>query len=399
MKLIFMVFAIFLGSIHSAVAVTPTDRWVERGYAVLEGLNTRVCLESRNQPLLDEKNASYGTILARDAFDAACENDPATPSFSPVPTDSIVKTTGTADGEIIAQARLMADFGIAVDLVAYSSSGLVVGGVLCYPDDGQPHSTVLHLHGGFGGIFDDAAGEMVVACVNWALLHNRTAFVPSFRGQDGGEGTMELCLGEADDVAAAATMVRGMKVTDPDRVAIVGGSTGGCVALRAGAKIPNLKAVVSYVPPADWKSLVEFHRTTYLPATERICDGSTVAWDVGGPVMADVIDNAICGHPFCSDEDYEARSTIPGVFTQTAPTLIISAEADNIVPLEQQILYSMLRQQLGNPVDIYVIDPCGSSSAPPIATDIHVMVTNAYHGLSPATISDGLLFLMDALDQ
>ena len=398
MKLIFTFFVIFLCSVHSVVASAPPERWIGRGQSVLEGLNARMCQESRNQPLLDEKSASYGAILARDAFSSACEKDPLTASFSPDLPEASPKITGAADGDVIARSRLMADFGIAVDLVAYASSGLVVGGVLCYPDDGQPHSTVLHLHGGFGGIFDPD-GDMVVACVNWALLHDRTAFAPSFRGQDGGEGTMELCLGEADDVAAAAIMVRNLKVTDPDRLAVVGGSTGGCVALRAGAMIPNLKAVVSYVPPSDWKTLVDFHRTTYVPEIERTCDGGTVAWDVGGPVMADVIDNAICGHPFCSDEDYEARSTIPGVFVQTAPTLIISAEADNIVPLEQQILYSMLRQELGNPVDIYVVDPCGPSSAPPIATDVHVMVTDTYHGLSPATISDGLLFLMDALDR
>ena len=107
----------------------------------------------------------------------------------------------------------------------------------------------------------------------------------------------------------------------------------------------------------------------------------------------------ICGHPVCSDEDYQARSTIPGVYVQTAPTLIVSAEADNVVPFEQQILYSLFREELGNPIDIYVVDPCGAPAAPGLAFDSQIVVLDSYHALSPATISSGLLFLINALDQ
>jgi len=399
MKLIFTIISIFLGSTHFLFAIEPTDSWESRGHTVLEGLKTRVCDESQLLTEIDPKNASYGSLLTHQTVNAACKTDIPTRNLGPQLHTVPNKLAGQKDGDLLGRMRLMEGFGIAVDLVAYASSGLAVGGILCYPDDGNPHSTVLHLHGGFGGIFQNPDGNMLETCVNWALLHHRTAFAPSYRGQDGGEGSMELCLGEADDVAAGATMLRSMKVTDPDRLAVVGGSTGGCVALRAGPKIPNLRAVVSYVPPADWKSIVEYHRTSFTSAIETNCDGSTVVWDIGGTNMADVIDNAICGHPFCSDSDYEARSTIPGVFTQTAPTLIISAESDNIVPLEQHLLYSMLRQQLGNPVDVYVVDRCGAPSAPGVSFDAHVMVQDAYHSLSPATISSGLLFLMDALDR
>jgi len=399
MKLIITVFLTAVGTMYSAEASGPTDSWIARGQTVLEGLSTRVCEESRRTPDFDLKDADYGKLLAHQTIDAACDTDSLSLASERAVPGVHEKLGGLADGDLLGRLRLMDGYGIAVDLVAYASSGLAVGRILCYPDDGQPHSTVLHLHGGFGGIFQNPDGNMLETCVNWALLHHRTAFAPSYRGQDGGEGTMELCLGEADDVAAGATMLRSLEVTDPDRMGIVGGSTGGCVALRAGAKIPNLRAVVSYVPPADWKSLVEYHRNSFIPATERNCDGSTVAWDVGGTNMADVIDNAICGHPLYSNADYEARSTIPGVFNQTAPTLIISAESDNIVPLEQQLLYSILRQQLGNPVDIYVVDRCAAPSAPGVAFDAHVMVRDAFHALSPATISSGLIFLMDALDQ
>ncbi|MCP4654359.1 MAG: alpha/beta fold hydrolase [bacterium] len=310
---------------------------------------------------------------------------------------SELNATGLADGTLIKRERLLADFGVAVELVAYASSGLAVGGVLCYPDDGRRHSTVLHLHGGFGGIFVDADGNMVETCINWALLHGRTAFAPSYRGQDGGEGELELCLGEADDVAAAAILLRSLEMTDAKRIGLVGGSMGGCVALRAGVKIANLRAVVAFVPPTDWKALIDYHRTRWAPAVETLCDGTTQDWQTGGPEFADDLDTLICGHPLCSDAEYDARSPIPGAPLQTAPTLIVSAESDNVVPLEQHLLWSILRQAGGQPVDLYVIDPCDPPTTPALAQDVNLLVEGGFHSLSSGSISSGLLFLINAL--
>lgn len=318
---------------------------------------------------------------------------------SPAGPGQYPRSTTLPDGALVARERLATVGQVALDIVAYASSGLVVGGILAYPDDGNRHSTVIHVHGGLGGIFANADGDMVQTVIDWAQRYGRTAFAPSLRGQDGGEGRPELCLGEADDVAAAAVLLRSLEVTDPDRIAIVGGSTGGCVVLRAGPLIPGLRAVVSFVPPTDWKSLVAFHRSSYVPATETRCDGSTYAWDVGGPALADVFDNMICGHIGCSDADYEARSPIPGVPFQTAPTLVVSAGSDNVVPLDQQILYSVLRNNSGHPVDVYVVDPCDASGTPRDAMDPHLYVRGAYHLLSVGAVGSGFLFLMQELDR
>ena len=56
------------------------------------------------------------------------------------------------------------------------ASGLVVGGLLAYVDDGRRHSTVVHVHGGLGGIFTNADGDMVQTCIDWAQRYGRTAF-------------------------------------------------------------------------------------------------------------------------------------------------------------------------------------------------------------------------------
>jgi len=401
MRLILPLISLFLcfGSVEAADGFHSAGSWEHRGQTVLDGLRARVCKETRHVDRPSSDRSTLGADLTEESLLAACDGVGSVTGFHRSTAGSSMGDGGIADGMLLDRERLMTGYGVAVDLVAYTSSGLAVGGILCYPDDGQPHSAVVHLHGGFGGIFDDADGNMLETCVNWALLHHRTALAPSFRGQDGGEGSLEICLGEANDVAAGTAMLRTLPTTDPDRVALVGGSVGGCVALRAATMIRNLKAVVAFVPPSDWEKLVGYHRASFVPATELNCDGQLVQWNIGGPKLANVIDNVICGHPGCPSADYAVRSTLPGVFSQTAPTMIVSAESDNVVPVDQQMLYSIMRQRLGYPVDVYVVDHCAAPAAPAPAQDVHVMVNDAYHGLDAGSVSSGLLFLMEALDR
>lgn len=396
----FLFVALFLRPAHTVHASTSTLTGEERGQAVIENLAAYACQQVQQQPRFQPGQLPSGLRLSHWAFQAACADAKSSRLIEARPHPFPKTADGPlVDGALLAQRRLLTSSGIAVDLVAYASSDLAVGGILCYRDDNVPRSTVIHLHGGLGGAIHKAEGNIVETCINWALLHDRTAFAPSYRGQDGGEGTLELCLGEADDVAAAALMLRNLPVTDPDRIGMVGGSIGGCVALRAGAIIPDLKAVVAFVPPSNWKSLVAYHRNEWQPDTETTCEGATVEWNVGGTPLADVIDNVICGHPFCDDADYDVRSTIPGIYVQTAPTLIVSAERDNVVPFDQQVLYSILREELGNTVDVYVVDHCAAPASPAETFDGHIVVLDTFHSLSPSTISSGLLFLIDALDR
>ena len=296
------------------------------------------------------------------------------------------------DGAVLRRMRLAFFAGTAMDLIAYSSDGLAVGGLLCYPDDGGSHPGVIHVHGGFSGIFDGSNHDSVQLCADLASRHGVTAFMPSLRGRDGGEGTPELCLGEARDVAAAATMLRDLEVTDPMRLALMGGSIGGCVALKASGSIPDLSAVVAFVPPTDWKRFVVFHRDGYQPATEVLCDGSERAWNVGGTAMADVMDLAICGYSGCPDAAYDARSPLPALLQQNVPTMIVSAGADNIVPVDQQLLWSILRQQAGVPTQVIIRNPCDPPEELSAPMDVHLYIVGGFHLLSPGSISSGFLF-------
>lgn len=399
--LLFLVFVLALGSALEASDVTPEGLRADekaRGQRVL----TAFAREARASLAGIQGESLHGGTMGSDvrtSLDAAFARVESSVLVSREDPGQSRRTTPLPDGTLVARQRLATIDHVALDLVAYASTGLVVGGLLAYPDDKRRHSTVIHVHGGLGGIFTNADGNMVQTCIDWSKRYGRTAFAPSLRGQDGGEGTPELCLGEADDIAAAAILLRSLDVTDPDRIALVGGSTGGCFVLRAAPLIKSLRAVVAFVPPTDWKSLVAFHRSSFVPAIETRCDGSTYSWDVGGPALADVFDNMICGHIGCSDADYEARSPIPGVPDQTAPTLVVSAGSDNVVPLDQQILYSVLRNNSGHPVDVYTVDPCDASGTPRSAMDPHLYVRGGYHLLSVGAVGSGFLFLMQELDR
>ena len=79
-------------------------------------------------------------------------------------------------------------------------------------------------------------------------------------------------------------------------------------------------------------------------------------------------------------------------------TLIVSAEFDNIVPLDQQLLWSMLRQSTGHPVSVFPVDTCdaaGHATAGDGCAHSRAAVVSLDGG-RPCEL--GLLFLMAHLD-
>ncbi len=399
-------------STTAAGAVTENGSIDSRAATVLAGLRAGACGALAEAERLGVDNAADILPVPRDpamrqALAQRCAAGDSTRreinsrKIESLNIESLRLGEGTAipDGTLLGRQQLMAASGVVVDLVAYSSSNLVVGGILCYRDDGLRRSAVLHQHGGYGGIFINADGNMLETCLNWALLHNRTAFAASYRGQDGGEGQLEICLGEADDVAAAATMLRSLPVVVADRLALIGGSVGACVTMQAAAKIPSLRAVVAFVPPFDWKTLVNYHRSAFVAATENTCDGGTIAWDQGGQQIADFIDIVMCGQIGCPDEVYNIRSPLLHVSEQTAPTMIVVGGSDNLVPTEQQMLWSILRQSEGNFVQVVSASKCDQPLPPQLVPDLLLYVPDGYHGLAAGPVASGFLFAMDALDQ
>jgi hypothetical protein len=152
------------------------------------------------------------------------------------------------------------------------------------------------------------------------------------------------------------------------------------------------------VPPTSWKHLVQYHDTAWAPATHPSCSGEPVTWDVGGPPVAEVIDLVICGHRGCTDDEYNARSPLPLAAVQQAPTLVVSAANDNLVPIDQQVLWSVLRQSARHPLWVGVTSLCDPPASPPLVLDALLVVRDAFHPLAIGPISSGMLFLLGHLD-
>lgn len=380
----------------SAAASTDPDATGRPAGEPLQALRDAAC-----------RSATLAGLASRAGAQACAEPDgaptisaprrlSASPSFG---AHGVQRASSPGDGQLVDRQRILTIGPVALDLVAYVSSGLVVGGLLCYVDDGQPRSTILHLHGGLGGIFlNPDGGDIVGTCYSWAANHGRNAFVPTFRGQDGSQGQPELCLGEADDVASAAILLRSLEIVDPNRLALIGGSMGGCVALKAGVMIPDLRAVLAIAPPTDWAAMVSFHRTQFAPAMETRCDGSSLPWTAGGPVFADTLDSMICGHIGCSTEQYDIRSPIPLVYQSTNPTLVVSASSDNLVPVFQQVLWSILRSGATGMLALDIRDRCSAPAAPALAQDALIFVPGAYHLMENGPVVSGLLWVLEQLD-
>ena len=121
-------------------------------------------------------------------------------------------------------------------------------------------------------------------------------------------------------------------------------------------------------------------------------------WNEGGPAFADTLDNMICGHIGCSTEEYNVRSPIPLVYQSTNPTLIVSASSDNLVPVFQQVLWSILRNGATGALAVDVRDRCSAAAAPALVQDALIFVPGAYHLMENGPVVSGLLWVLQHLD-
>jgi alpha/beta superfamily hydrolase len=150
--------------------------------------------------------------------------------------------------------------GKIVEKVTYASDGLRIEGQVCRPDDDAPHALIMVNHGGFEGNGDEAFTGNLDAdsfCLNGARL----GFViaeSSYRGEDGSEGNVEVCLGEVNDVAAMLEILRHEPYVDPSRVGAFGGSHGGCITTSLAIREPTLRAAVDFCGPSDLSVLTRW---------------------------------------------------------------------------------------------------------------------------------------------
>lgn len=137
-----------------------------------------------------------------------------------------------------------------------------------------------------------------------------------------------------DDVRAAVGWMRAHATAlgvDPDRIALVGGSAGGNLALLAGTTgLPGVRGVVAWSPPTD---LAALHGRTLTPL---------------------VRDYLGCDAAICTAK---ARAASPlAQLREGAPPMLLANSTHEMIPLAQATAFAAAARRHGVDVDLRVID-------------------------------------------
>jgi pimeloyl-ACP methyl ester carboxylesterase len=138
------------------------------------------------------------------------------------------------------------DNAVHEETVSIPSAGLRLHGVVSVPADlaaGQRRAAFLVLHG-FGG---NCKSQNVLqpTRVLGELGYVTLRFDMRGCGESEGEFGRVICLEQVEDLKNAVTFLSGHPAVDPDRIAVIGSSFGGAVAVYGGGVDERIAAVVS----------------------------------------------------------------------------------------------------------------------------------------------------------
>ncbi|WP_287129900.1 S9 family peptidase [Candidatus Cyanaurora vandensis] len=220
--------------------------------------------------------------------------------------------------------------------VTYDSEGLRVKGLLWLPAR-TPAPGVLFNHDGNRGVTPSTQERCLELCQRGFVV-----FAPSYRGEDGSEGEIEIAQGEVTDVLAAATFLKSRPEVRPGPLGLVGTSHGALISLLAAARAPQqFASVVFGYGVAD---IYEWY--AYLKQTQRLGNDPLTLKTYGqGP--QDV------------PENFRRRHGLAVLDRIQAPVLILQGRRDVIVPPSQaQELHDMLKLRK-KPVELQIYPEAG----------------------------------------
>lgn len=202
------------------------------------------------------------------------------------------------DGSFISSKYLGQKDGVGIVKITYASDGLKVNGMMFIAPSDQKAPCVIFCHDGITGISKEHRFSAIrLAKQGYAV------FCPSYRGEDGSEGEVEIAKGEVKDVLAAITLVKKIKGVDGDHIALAGASHGALICLLAASRTDAIDGLVCAYGVCDiykwWDYLKEnnklgkdkYTKNTYgdgpedRPVSFAIRNGVTFAGKVKCPVL------------------------------------------------------------------------------------------------------------------
>ena len=210
----------------------------------------------------------------------------------------------------------------------YPSGSLRVRGMLTYPVDAYPVYPLMVLnHGGVEGIY---AGLKAVA-YDLSSNHGYMVLAPSYRGEDGSEGEVEIARGEVDDVMNGLKMLYETSFVSKKQVYMVGASHGALITLIAMAKDKDgmIKKGVWAYGIADIFAWWDFMKKKEMLDT----------FEIAREFYPD--------DPSDDMEFFNVRNGLNYINNVKAPLLILHGDDDWLVPVEQAHMLKKAFDEIG----------------------------------------------------
>jgi dienelactone hydrolase len=188
------------------------------------------------------------------------------------------------------------DGTVVAEKVSYRSQGLRIYALHCRPKAAGKYKAYIFNHGGVGGL----GGFTATQCAQ-AVKNGYVVLMSSYRGEDGSDGNIEVCLGEVDDVLALIDIAKALPYVDPQKIVMEGASHGGCITTRAVQRGAPVKAAADVFGPKDWAA-------DYAYWKKQVGDGSPDSASLNALIQ--VCETAMGGTPDTKPDEYKKRSPL-----------------------------------------------------------------------------------------
>lgn len=219
--------------------------------------------------------------------------------------------------------------GVEIRTWTYLSDGLKVKGELYLPPGSERLPLILFNHDGISGI----SREHRLSSVRLAK-EGFIVFSPSYRGEDGSEGLIEIAKGEVNDVLNAVPLLKKHPRVDSSNIALVGASHGALISVLAAARSQEFKAVVAAYGVMD---IFEWY--AHLKRTKQL-GSDPITRRTYGP------------GPEKRPQSFHIRNAVEVVDKLQAPLLLLQGELDTIVPPEQGKIMEQALKKRNKPVQL-----------------------------------------------
>ena len=237
--------------------------------------------------------------------------------------------------ELLEEQYLKSIGGVEVHRWAYRSDELRVYGELYLPKGEEPKPLVIFNHDGINGI----SREHRLSSVRLAKA-GYVVFSPSYRGEDGSDGMIEIAKGEVRDVLNVLPLLEAHPRVNSERIAMAGASHGALISVLASAQEPKIRAVVAAYGVMDihnwWYYLKRSGRLGKDPITSRTYGA--------GPERRPL--------------SFDIRSALARVPKLTSPILLLQGEKDKIVPPEQAEIMAQELKKHGKAHQMKIYPDC-----------------------------------------